>query len=118
MKFLRNTDKTSLRLIRRIGGGGKGPHWIDIGFTWDHWSNTTKTGFTEKTQGKTSEGAGGHVGAARPSDRNHIVSRTHSQRRKPMISRLDSHTQPQILFDRVVFLLSLDCHYVVCVRIA
>ena len=29
------TDKTSLRLIRRIGGGGKGPHWIDIGFTLD-----------------------------------------------------------------------------------
>ena len=21
------TDNTSLRLIRRIGGGGKGPHW-------------------------------------------------------------------------------------------
>ena len=29
------TDNTSLRLIRRIGGGGKGPHWIDIGFTLD-----------------------------------------------------------------------------------
>ena len=36
-----DTDKTSLWLIRRIGGGGKGPHWIDIGLTldshWIHW---------------------------------------------------------------------------------
>ena len=35
------TDKTSLRLIRRIGGWVKGPHWIDIGLTldshWIHW---------------------------------------------------------------------------------
>ena len=59
-------------------------------------------GFTEKTQGKTSDGAGAavgtaaHVGAARPSDKKHIVSRTHSQHRKPMISRLDSHPQPPI----------------------
>ena len=34
----KTTDNISLRLIRTIVGGGKGPHWFDIGFTGSHWS--------------------------------------------------------------------------------
>ena len=45
-----DTDKTTLRVIRRIGGGGKGPHWIDIGLTLDFQGCIAKN--SKEKQGK------------------------------------------------------------------